>query len=104
MKQASVSSAIQVRVALAKCTGPSHQVVQDALGIEGDDVVNYCSPEPTPASSKSRQDLVQATAAWSSGCRQALHNAYFESRDGARRRTCSPATRPGASPPTSPSC
>jgi class 3 adenylate cyclase len=26
------------------------------------------------------------------------------SRDGARRRTCSSATRPGASPPTSPSC
>ena len=39
---------------------------------------------------------------------QALACVYFEDEPGttggARRRTSSPATRPGASPPTSPSC
>ena len=34
---------------------------------------------------------------------QAFAYAYFESRAGARLHTCSPATRPGGSPPTSPS-
>ena len=36
---------------------------------------------------------------------QALAYVYFEAEpDGARRRTSSPATKRGASPPTSPSC
>jgi hypothetical protein len=38
--------------------GPSRQIIQDALGIESDDVVNYCFPKDWPADREWRARII----------------------------------------------